>query len=134
MRQGCVDATAGGAAEPFFADEQQPADIVERIALAAPMATHVLLGALADFGDDLIGKPDHVQSASTVTVASGSSSLAGVRYPHHRFKSHDPHPGPHLSSVFTRIAAEGTPRLAALANRLSHRLTTQPDHNNSSDE
>lgn len=38
---------------------------------------------------------------------------------------------PDPDAVLTRIAAEGPPRLAALAGRLSRRLTTQPDHNNS---
>ena len=54
MRQSGVDAAADGAAQAFFADEQQPADVVERMSLATSMSHHVLLGALADFRDDLI--------------------------------------------------------------------------------
>ena len=52
MRQRRVNAPPGGQAEPFLADEQQPADVVERIAFAAPMTHHFLLGTLTHPGDD----------------------------------------------------------------------------------
>ena len=46
---------------------------------------------------------------------------------------------PDPDAVLTRVAADGPPRLAALAGRLSHRLATQPAHhtnngNGNSDE
>ena len=75
MGQGGGDAMAGGVAEPFLGDQQEAADVVERIALAAPMSRHVLVCTLTDFGDDLVRKADQVQSR---TSAVSDRSLAGA--------------------------------------------------------
>ena len=77
MGQGGGDATAGGVAEPFLGDQQEAADVVERIALAAPMSRHVLVCALTDFGDDLVRKADHVQSR-TSAVSEARKPLAAA--------------------------------------------------------
>ena len=81
--QGRVEAVPPRGAEPFLGDEEQPADVVERVALATPMSLHVLLRALTDLGDDLVPQPDHVQSGPRSRSLRVAASVAGVRYPRH---------------------------------------------------
>ena len=62
VRQGRGDAPPGGGAEAFFGYQQASADVVEGVALATAVATHVLLGALTEGGDDLVRQPDYVEA------------------------------------------------------------------------
>ena len=59
------------------------------------MAHHVLLGPLADFGDDLVRKPDHVEAVHGHGRFWQQLPRRGqIATP--RIKGHDPHPGPHV--------------------------------------
>jgi hypothetical protein len=47
--------------EPFPTAEEKVTDPIQRVALAAAMSGHLLLGALADLGDHLVGQPDEME-------------------------------------------------------------------------
>ena len=59
--QGGVEASTGPLVEAFVAGEQQLADVIERVALAAPMAGQALLGASADLVDSPVAQAHHVK-------------------------------------------------------------------------
>jgi len=56
-----VDPLPAAVVEPLGADEQQAADVVERVALPAPMLEGVLLDALTAPGDRSVGEPHDVE-------------------------------------------------------------------------
>jgi hypothetical protein len=66
-----------GGVEAVVASEQPSTDPVERIALAAPVAQGVVLGAVANLVERGVGEADHVKW-STTTRAAGRPLAAAV--------------------------------------------------------
>lgn len=80
--EGGVDAFPAAFVKALRAHEQQAADVVERVALPAPMLEGVLLDALTAAGDRGVGEAHDVEgSTTTVTPANGEASpLIGLGF------------------------------------------------------
>jgi hypothetical protein len=99
--QGGAEAVPAGLIDAFGAEEEQLADVIERVALPAAMLEGLLLDPLAGPGDGLVGEVRSGRSALSafrLVGFSGPSPEPDVRLP--------PHPALHesVSSGYEAVA------------------------------